>query len=115
MPPGVASPLPPDLRSGGVLQAAAVAGDAAAGLAPLGGAVDRLGAGPHRNLRGPGRRLIHKVARSAGVDQDDDLSGDLVMESPRSGASFWSLGDVSAQVEESRALAARALRAGLRG
>jgi hypothetical protein len=39
-PPGFAAPLPPDLRGGGVLQAAAVAGDAAAGLAPLGGAVD---------------------------------------------------------------------------
>lgn len=80
-----------------------------------GGAVDRLGAGPHRSLRGPGRRLIHRVARSAGVDQDDDLSADLVMESPRSGASFWSLGDVAAQAAESRRIASQALRAGLGG
>ncbi len=80
-----------------------------------GGAVDRLGAGPHRALRGPGRRLIHRVARSAGVDQNDDLSADLVMESPRSGATFFRLGDVAAQAEESRALAARALRAAALG
>jgi len=39
-PPGFAAPLPPDLRAGGGLQAVAVEGDAAAGLAPLGGAAD---------------------------------------------------------------------------
>lgn len=66
-----------------------------------GGAVDRLGAGPHRALRGAGRRLIHRVARSAGVDVAADLGDDIVLESPRSGAQFWSLGDVAAQARES--------------
>lgn len=70
-----------------------------------GGAADRLGATPHRALRGPGRRLVHQVRRSAGVDQPADLEGDLRVESERSGASFWSLGDFGRQVAESQARA----------
>jgi predicted acylesterase/phospholipase RssA len=67
-----------------------------------GGAADRLGADPHRRLRGEGRRVLHRVRRSAGVDQPDDLRGDLLIESERSGATFWSLGDLGRQVAESR-------------
>ena len=75
-----------------------------------GGAADRLGAAPHRALRGEGRRLVHQVRRTAGVDLGADLSGDLIIESERSGANFWSLGDFAAQVEESRRAAIHVLQ-----
>jgi hypothetical protein len=39
-PPGFASPLPPNLRGGSMLQEVAIPGDAAGGLAPLGGEAD---------------------------------------------------------------------------
>jgi len=66
-----------------------------------GGAVDRLALEPWRTLRGGRRQLIHLVARSAGAETS--LPGDVpLVQTPRSGASFWSLGDFHGQLEEAR-------------
>jgi len=68
-----------------------------------GGAVDRLGLGPWRQLRGEREKLVHLVERSAGAETV--LPPDVaVVRTPRSGANFWSLGDFSGQVEEARSL-----------
>ena len=78
-----------------------------------GGAVDRLGLAAWRAWRGSTRRaLAHHVRRTRGVDVEADLDGVTVVETPRSGASFWSLGDWPAQVAEAQALS-RAVLAGL--
>jgi len=76
-----------------------------------GGAVDRLGLGAWREWRGPRPVIVHRVARSAGVDAADDLGGAILIETPRSGASFWSLGDFGAQRAEARSRALAALGA----
>lgn len=70
-----------------------------------GGAVDRLMLDPWRAWRRGARpALVHLVARSAGRDIAtlDDLP---VIHTPRSGASFFSLGDVRASVALARQLA----------
>jgi len=74
-----------------------------------GGAVDRLGYQGWRTMRGQRAVAVHQVTRTAGRDASDDLSGVPVARSPRSGASFFSLGDVRAQLAESRAIATRVL------
>ena len=76
-----------------------------------GGAVDRLGYEGWRAMRGQRRVAVHQVARTAGTDGSADLSGLPVVRSPRSGATFFSLGGVGAQVEESRRLAEAVLAA----
>jgi len=72
-----------------------------------GGAADRTGVEAWRSWR-PGRTaLLHLVDRSSGPAHDErSLDGLAVVRSPRSGASFLSLGDVDAQRETSRASAA---------
>lgn len=78
-----------------------------------GGAADRLGLAAWRVWRGPSRRaLAHHVRRTRGVDVAADLDGVTVVQTPRSGASFWSLGDWPAQVAEAKGLT-RAVLAGL--
>jgi hypothetical protein len=49
------------------------------------------------------------VRRTAGVDVASDRAGTLWIETPRSGASFWNLGDVHGQAAEARTLALAAL------
>ncbi len=74
-----------------------------------GGAADRLGLDAWRAFR-PGRAAIaHEVARTAGRDLQADRSGVWTIATPRSGASFWSLGDVVGQIAEARALATEQL------
>jgi len=74
-----------------------------------GGAADRLGLEAWRAWR-PGRRaLAHQVARTAGVDVPADLEGVTLVQTPRSGASFFSLGDFAGQVGEARAIADRSI------
>lgn len=75
-----------------------------------GGAADRLGLSAHRAWRRDTRVVAHWVERSAGRDVEVDLNGVVVVRTPRSGAQFWSLGDVAAQVEEARGLARKALQ-----
>jgi len=76
-----------------------------------GGAVDRVAVDPWRQWR-PGRKAwVHQVLRTAGVDRGEDRTGTLWIETPRSGASFLSLGNVRGQAELARSLAARVLTA----
>lgn len=67
-----------------------------------GGVVDRLMVGPWRQWRGDRPALAHLVDRSAGRDVLDGLDGVPIVRTPRSGASFWSLGDVPAAVAVAR-------------
>lgn len=75
-----------------------------------GGYADRLMYAPWRAWRGQRPALAHLVDRSAGKDPTDDLSGLPVIRTPRSGAHFWSLGDVAAGVELARQRALAVLR-----
>lgn len=76
-----------------------------------GGAADRLALGPWRQWR-PGRQAIaHQVARTAGVDQPADLHGITLIQTPRSGANFLSLGDFAGQLAEAEQLAWQGLAA----
>ena len=75
-----------------------------------GGARDRLGLDAWRAWR-PGRQAwAHQVARSAGVDVLADTTGVTLIHTPRSGASFWSLGEFPAQAVEARELALKVLQ-----
>lgn len=67
-----------------------------------GGAVDRLGIGAWRLWRENRTALVHHIDRTAGVDVDVDLTGLTVVRTPRSGASFFSLGDFERQADEAR-------------
>ncbi len=74
-----------------------------------GGAADRLALGAWRQLR-PGRQAIaHQVQRSAGVDVPLDLTNVALIRTPRSGASFLTLGDFAAQVAEALDCASQVL------
>ncbi len=68
-----------------------------------GGTVDRTALAGFRAWRGPRPTVLHLVERTAGRDVDDDLSAVAVVRTPRSGASFFSLGDFSGQAAEARA------------
>ena len=76
-----------------------------------GGAVDRLGIDAWRRWRGERPTVVHWVDRTAGKEDHVDVGDAVVAQTPRSGASFWNLGDVDGQREEARALTAAALRA----
>ena len=45
-----------------------------------------------------------------GREADGELEGLLIAHTPRSGASFWNLGDVDGQIEEARVITADLLR-----
>jgi predicted acylesterase/phospholipase RssA len=75
-----------------------------------GGAADRLGIEAWRNWRPHQTAIVHHVQRSAGREVEVDLRGLTVVRTPRSGASFWSLGPFEAQREEARELTHSALR-----
>jgi len=74
-----------------------------------GGAVDRLGFRSWRSWRGDRPVVVHRVRKTAGTDVDDDLGSALLIETPRSGASFFSLGDFRGQVSEAEQIALTAL------
>jgi len=74
-----------------------------------GGASDRLAIDAWRRWRPARRAIVHLVERTAGREAPADLAGCVLVETPRSGASFLSLGDVPAQIAAARALAAAAL------
>jgi len=61
-----------------------------------GGVVDRLMVAPWRAWRGDRPAIAHLVDRTGGKDADTPLTGLALIRTPRSGASFWSLGDVVA-------------------
>ena len=69
-----------------------------------GGAIDRLGLEGWRRWR-PGRSaLVHWVEGTRGKEPASGLDGLEIVRTPPSGASFISLGEFDAQVEEARAL-----------
>lgn len=70
-----------------------------------GGVADRLMLEPWRAWRGDRAALVHLVDRSAGKDGTAPLDGLAVIRTPRSGATFWSLGDVTASVALAKARA----------
>lgn len=74
-----------------------------------GGAADRLALAPWRAWRGERLAIAHEVARTAGVDQPLDLTGVTLIRTPRSGASFLSLGDFAGQIRQAQEIAARSL------
>ena len=74
-----------------------------------GGVVDRLMVEPWLRWRGERPAILHVVARSAGKDSPVPLDRWVVVRTPKSGASFWSLGDIPAKIEEARAAAAPVL------
>lgn len=76
-----------------------------------GGTVDRTALAGFRSWRGPRPTVLHLVERTAGRDVDDDLSAVAVVRTPRSGASFLSLGDFRGQAAQARACAAPVLAA----
>lgn len=75
-----------------------------------GGAVDRYGIEPWMAHRGEKRPIVHRVEASLGREGEGALQGLTVAHTPRSGASFWDLGDVERQIDEARALTEAALR-----
>ena len=76
-----------------------------------GGAVDRYGIVPWMAYRGGVKPVVHRVEASLGREGEGALEGLTVAHTPRSGASFWNLGDVQGQIDEARTLTQAALRA----
>ncbi|MES2641716.1 MAG: patatin-like phospholipase family protein [Myxococcota bacterium] len=67
-----------------------------------GGVADRLMLEPWRAWRGDRSAVVHLVDRSAGRDPAASMEGLAVIRTPRSGATFWSLGDVTGGVALAR-------------
>jgi NTE family protein len=74
-----------------------------------GGAGDRLGLGAFRSWRPGTHVLAHWVERTAGRDVEADVEDVTVVRTPRSGASFFSLGAFDAQVDEARRITRAAI------
>ncbi len=79
-----------------------------------GGARDRIGLVGWRILRGSRPTIVHKVRRSAGPASGPLPADVLVVESERSGATFFSLGDLYGQCDEAREETRRRFDEGLR-
>jgi len=75
-----------------------------------GGAADRVGLAGWRELRGERDALVHLVERTRGREVPLP-EGVPVVRTPRSGASFGSLGDFEGQLEEARGIAEEVVRA----
>lgn len=75
-----------------------------------GGSKDRLALAAHRSLRGDGPRIVHLVDRSMGAADGDAPDASVLIRTPRSGASFLSLGDFRGHVDHARTLAEQQLR-----
>jgi predicted acylesterase/phospholipase RssA len=75
-----------------------------------GGVADRLMFAPWEAWRGRRRVLVHLVKRTGGVDSPVPLDGLPVIRTPRSGASFFSLGNVPEAVGVAERLAAEVIR-----
>ena len=116
---GVSGPGGHRLLTSGPLPAAVAASCAMPGIfGPIkiggvpyrdGGAKDRLGIEAWRIWRSGRTALVHHVQRTAGVEVACDLSGLTVVKTPRSRASFFSLGDFDVQADEARRITEAAL------
>lgn len=75
-----------------------------------GGARDRTAVSAWRSWR-PGRQaVLHRLERTAGRDQPDDLSSVRVVVAPRARASLWTMGDLAGERAEHRAHCTRCLQ-----
>jgi predicted acylesterase/phospholipase RssA len=77
-----------------------------------GGVRDRTAVNAWRVWRPSRRAIIHVVARSRGRDVPFDEQNTLVIRTPRTHATFWSLGDFARHQAEARALAEAVLERG---
>jgi predicted acylesterase/phospholipase RssA len=78
-----------------------------------GGAADRLGLDAYRAWRPNTAHVIANwVERTAGKDVQVDAGNTQIIKTPRSGARFWNLGDVRAQMDEARRITLAALVSG---
>ena len=69
-----------------------------------GGAADRLFLSPWQAIRGPRSTVVHLIERSAGAANSAPSGPNVtVVQSPRSGARLWDLGDARGRFERSRA------------
>lgn len=75
-----------------------------------GGVCDRVGALAYDRWRVGNEALIHRILPSLGRELPGSLDGRRVVESPRSRASLFSLGDARAEAEESYRLTLEQLR-----
>jgi predicted acylesterase/phospholipase RssA len=75
-----------------------------------GGAVDRTALRAWRAHRPDADVVLHLIDRTAGADGEGIDGARVVVRSPRSGASLWSLGDTAAAFEASRRGALEVLR-----
>ena len=73
-----------------------------------GGTLDRLGAEAWRAKR-TGNVIIHAVNRTAGASKERGVEGAVLIRTPRSGASFFSLGPFTEQRKEACKIALEAL------
>lgn len=78
------------------------------GLFYDGGSLDRVGATAWRKER-PSPAIVHIVDRTAGAKTVSGLDSCMVIRTPRSNASFWSLRDFETQRNEAKALALKQL------
>ena len=69
-----------------------------------GGFVDRIGAQAWRQLRPDAQCVAHMVDRSNGAADEVGLDGVTVVRTPRSFASFWSMGPYAEQLAEAEDL-----------
>ena len=75
-----------------------------------GGARDRTAVAAWRQWR-PGRRaVLHRLERTAGREQPDDLTDVYVVPAPRARASLWGVGDLAGERAEHRARCVRRLQ-----
>lgn len=80
-----------------------------------GGAADRTAVAAWRHWRPDRQAIVHLVARSRGRDVPFDETGTRVVRTPRSQASFWSLGAFAQEQSEARSLATSTLVEALPG
>ena len=73
-----------------------------------GGVVDRTALSGWRGLRGPQPTVLHLVDRTGGAETDlEAIDADVhIIQTPKSGAKFWNLGDVARQAQEAEDRAA---------
>ena len=74
-----------------------------------GGTVDRLAVNAWRAWRPHRTALLHEIERTLGVSVPYDPTGVVQLQTPRSGAKLWDLGDVDAQRREAREIVSRRL------
>jgi NTE family protein len=68
-----------------------------------GGVLDRTAVSAWRAWRPSRQAVLHRLERTAGRDQPDDLSSVRLVVAPRARASLWTMGDLAGERAEHRA------------